>query len=76
MYIGESCGMGYQAQVLRIATILYSTEGASPAGFFDTQVESKWGAGGGSSVGLQQLRKSVNVSVCNVCLREHPFPTS
>lgn len=47
MYIGESCGMGYQAQVLRIATILYSVEGASPAGFFDTQVESKKGGGGG-----------------------------
>lgn len=33
--------------MLRIATILYSVEGASPAGFFDTQVESKKGGGGG-----------------------------
>lgn len=41
VYIGESCGVGYQAQVLRIATILYSMEGTSPAGFFDTQVESE-----------------------------------
>lgn len=35
----ESCGVGYQAQVLRIATILYSMEGPSPTGLFDTQVE-------------------------------------
>ena len=40
MYLGESCGVGYWAQVLRIATILYSVEGQGPAGFFDTQVES------------------------------------
>ena len=31
MYIGESCGVGYWAQVLRIATILYSVEGQGPA---------------------------------------------
>lgn len=40
-HIGGSCGVGYQAQVLRIATILYSVEGTSPAGLFDTQVESE-----------------------------------
>ena len=32
--------LGHWAQVLRIATILYSVEGQGPAGFFDTQVES------------------------------------
>lgn len=37
----ESCGVGSQPQVLRIATILYSVEGTSPAGLFDTQVESE-----------------------------------
>lgn len=41
VYIGASCGVGPQAQVLRIAAILYSVEGASPAGLFDTQVESE-----------------------------------
>lgn len=40
MYIGESCGVGPRAQVLRRATILYSVGGTGPAGFFDTQVES------------------------------------
>lgn len=41
MYIGESCGVGYQAQALRIAAIFYSVEGRGPAGFFDTQIESE-----------------------------------
>ena len=29
MYIGESCGVGCQAQVLRIATILYKVGGSA-----------------------------------------------
>jgi len=29
MYIGESCGVGYQAQVLRIASILYNVGGSA-----------------------------------------------
>jgi hypothetical protein len=34
MYIGESCGVGCQAQVLRIATILYNVGGSALLLFF------------------------------------------
>lgn len=63
MYIGESCGVGYQAQVLRIASILYNV-GALPCCCFcfcfDMQRVSRKGLGiGGSSIRLQELGKTM-----------------
>lgn len=69
MYIGESCGVGYQARVLRIATILYSTGGHEPCWFFDTQVESKEkGVGGGRQLSGAAATWEERECECNVCV--------